>query len=126
MRYTGIQNAEPKHSEWLKSLDFYKEDLDILINRLNEVAGKNNSKEAEIAIEHFENQFDIQRQNISDLQHRVKSNLHSCANDVQQHAGKVNELVAHDIKEIEQDMTDFEKAIKEFRKEFSLFLSKWM
>lgn len=126
MRYTDIQRTDPKHNEWLSSLDFYKEDLGILITRLNEVASKNTGKEALIDIEHFENQFEIQQQNISNLAHRIKSNEHACAVEVKQHAGKVDEEVVSEIKTIEKDMTAFENTIRNLRSDFNIFLSKWM
>ena len=127
MRYTDIQNTPAKkHNDWLKSLDFYREDLGILTGRLNEVAGKNSSNEARVGIEHFENQFEIQRHNINDLQHRIKANVHSCATDVREHAGKVNIVAAQGIEELETSVALFEETIKKLRKEFNLFLSKWM
>lgn len=126
MHYTDMLKSGTKHNEWLKALDFYKEDLDILTNRLTEVAGKNTGQEAEVSIEHFENKFAIQRQVISDLQHRIQANEHSCAADIRQHAGKVNEITTADIKKIEKDVTSFENEIKELRKEFNVFLSRWM
>jgi len=126
MRYTDLQRTEAHHNEWLSSLDFYKEDLGILTTRLNEVAGKNTGEEAMINVERFENQFKIQQQNISDLEHRIKSNMHACAVEAKHHAGKVDEAVVKEIKTLERDMAGFEKNIKELRKDFNLFLAKWM
>ncbi|RYY18444.1 MAG: hypothetical protein EOO04_23965 [Chitinophagaceae bacterium] len=117
MRYTDIQNIANKQNDWLKSLDFYKEDLDILTNRLNEVSAKNTGKDMLASVDHFESRFDIQRQNISNLQHRVKATIHSCATDIQQHAGKVNERLVQDSKKNEEDLSFFETDIK--------FLALW-
>ncbi|HEX2847815.1 MAG TPA: hypothetical protein VHN59_14800 [Chitinophagaceae bacterium] len=126
MRYTDLQHTEAHHNEWLSSLGFYKEDLDILTTRLNEVAGKNTGEEAMKNVEHFENLLEIQRQNISKLEHRIRSNMHASAVEVKHHAGKVDETVAGEMKILEREMADFEKNISQLRKDFNLFLSEWM
>lgn len=126
MTYTDINNIDVNYKEWLGSLEFYKDDLDILSNRLTEVARKNTGSEALKGVEHFQNQFDIQRQHISDLQHRIKSSLRICAEDVKHHAGKVSTAAADSVKSIEQDISGFEKNIKELRHEYNSFLVKWM
>ena len=64
MSYTNASNLGVQHNEWLRKLEFYKEDLDILEKRLLEVSDKNTSTEARAGIEHFQNQFMIQRKNI--------------------------------------------------------------
>lgn len=126
MSYTDIQRVDAHHNEWLNTLGFYKEDIGILTERLNEVAGKNTGQEAEMGMEHFENQFKIQQQNISDLEHRIKSNMHACATDIKQHVGKVDEKVIEEINSIKTDLESFEKNIQQIRKDFNIFLSKWM
>jgi septation ring formation regulator EzrA len=126
MSYTNISHLGNAQSEWTSSLDFYQKDLDILDKRLLEVARKNTGEEAAKGIEHFQNQFDIQRQNISDLRHRIQSNNHQAATDVKKHGGHINELVVDNKEVIGDDMASFEKTMKELRQEFNTFLSKWM
>lgn len=126
MRYTDLQHAGAHYNEWLNSLGFYKEDLGILTTRLNEVAGKNTGDDAVKDVEHFENQFEIQQQNISNLEHRIRSNMHTSSVEIRHHAGKVDEAVAAEVKVLEREMAGFEKNIRQLRKDFNIFLSKWM
>lgn len=126
MSYTNISHLGNTQSEWMKSLDFYEKDLGILDKRLVEVARKNTGDEAAKGIEHFQNQFDIQLQNISDLKHRIQSNNHQAATDVKRHGGHINEQVVDNKEMIGTDMVTLEKTIKELRQEFNVFLSKWM
>lgn len=126
MSYTNISHLGTIQSEWMNSLEFYTNDLSILDKRLVEVAGKNTGADASKGIEHFQNQFDIQRQNISDLKHRIQSNNHQAAVDAKDHAGHVNESVIDNKEMIGTDMATLDKTIKELRQEFNEFLSKWM
>lgn len=126
MSYTNVRNLGNKQSEWLNSLDFYQNDLVILDKRLLEVAGKNTGAEASKGIEHFQNQFDIQRQNISNLKHRIQANNKQAANDVLVHGNQVNETVIDEKEAIGENMITLEKTIEELRQEFNVFLTKWM
>jgi hypothetical protein len=126
MSYKNASVLGNEQKEWISSLEFYDNDILILSKRLLEVAGKNTGKEGATGIEHFQNQFDIQRQNISDLKHRIQSNHHHAAADAKRHAGHVDELVVDINEVIASDMQTFEKTIKELRQQFNVFLSKWM
>lgn len=126
MIYTDLSHIDTSHNEWLSSLEFYKDDIDILNNRLLEITKKNTGNEAREGIEHFQNQFDIQRQNISDLEHRIKANLRNCAEDIKYHAGKVSTVQADTAESLQNEMVNFEKWIKDLRDQYNSFLAKWM
>jgi hypothetical protein len=126
MSYTNVSHLGTQQNEWMNSLEFYNKDLEILSKRLLEVAGKNTGEEAAKGIEHFQNQFIIQRRNISDLKHLITANHQQAAEDVKHHAGRVNETVVDTKETIGDDMASFEKRMKELRQEFNVFLSKWM
>ncbi len=57
--------------EWNASIEFYLVDLDILQNRLIEVAGKNTKTAVMEGVEHFQNQFIVQKDNLQSLRHKV-------------------------------------------------------
>lgn len=126
MSYTNASNLGVQHTEWVKTLDFYKSELSILENRLTEVAGKNSGADAMAGVEHFQNQFIIQRNNIDELKHAVNEHSHLTAEDAKHHAGKVETGLVSDHKKIEADVKQFEIVINELRHEFNAFLSKWM
>jgi septation ring formation regulator EzrA len=126
MSYTNVNHLGTSQNDWKRSLEFYVQDIAILDKRLVEIAGKNTGPEAAEGIEHFQNQFDIQRQNISNLNHRILANNQQAAIDVKQHAGHINEEVLDNKETIGDDMQSFEKRMNELRHEFNSFLSKWM
>lgn len=126
MTYADISKIDINLNERIGTLEFYKDELDILSHRLLEVSGKNTDSEVQKSVEHFQNQFDIQRQNISDLQHQIRSGIHNCVEDIKFHAGKVSTTVTEKIRAINDEVLLFEKKMKELRTDYNRFLSKWM
>ena len=65
-------------NEWTRNIDFYFADLTILQERLNEVANKNTKEPVMANVEHFQNQFIVQKDNLQVLKHKItvqKDNL---------------------------------------------------
>lgn len=126
MSYTNAAHLSTEHKEWLGKLDFYEKELGILKERLTEIAGKNSSLEARTGIEHFQNQFIVQQNTIDELKHTVKENAHLAFEDVKQHAGRVGSGIVDEYKIINDTIKSFEKVVHDLRREFNLYLSKWM
>lgn len=59
-----LEALHSEHREWLNKLDFYKDDLVVLRQRLEEVAARNTLREIMAQVEHFQNLFIIQRNEI--------------------------------------------------------------
>ena len=126
MSYTNTAQLGLEHKEWISKLDFYIEELHIMENRLTEVATKNSSIEARAGMEHFQNQFIVQKNNIDELKHKIKEEAHLAFNDASQHAGRVEEHRIEEYKTMGAEIKDFEKVVNELRHEFNQYLSKWM
>jgi hypothetical protein len=126
MNYTNTAQLGNEHSEWAGKLDFYKNDLDILRNRLAEIASKNSNSDARAGIEHFQNQFIIQRNNIDELRHSINETAHQAFVEVKDHAGHVSISSVAEYKKTTEDINAFEKVINELRREFQIFSAKWM
>lgn len=126
MTYTNISNLDSDLRMWDKGLEFYRDELTILEKRLMEVTRKNNSQEAMEGVEHFQNQFMIQRKNIQDIRHELKNYKASIGYDVQHHAGRVSTELVEDGKVVRDKWEGLEKIMNGLRREFNTFLSKWM
>lgn len=126
MSYSSPSEIGTQHAEWLQKLDFYKQELDILKNRLTEVAGRNTHPDVMAGIEHYQNQFIVQRNNIDEYRHAVNEHTTRVKNDIQHHAGKVDTMVLTEHKRLTEGITQLEKVINELRQDFNAFLSKWM
>lgn len=124
---TTKANIFDQHSEnqnWLKSLEFYKEEISILNKRLQEVTGKNNAPDFLKEVEHYQNQFIVQRNNIDELAHAIKMNEKEIVKEVNANSIAVEhrKVESH---EAEADFLGyFEKNFAELRTEYNKFLSK--
>lgn len=122
----NIIDQHLENQDWLKRLAFYKEEIVILKERLDEVTTKNNALDFLKDVEHFQNQFIVQRNNIDELGHSIKMNEQRLVNEVNANP------VAVDRRKVENHVTEedfigyFEKNFAELRTEYNKFLSKWM
>lgn len=126
MNYTSVAHCGHEHQEWIKAMDFYKDDLQLLQKRLMEIAGKNNGHDTMAEVEHFQNQFIVQRNNIDELRHSIKEHENVVAADARVHAGKMESSHSGRHAELKDQVVSFEKIFNELRHEFNIFLSKWM
>lgn len=60
------------HKTWLNYLAFYKDEMQVLQKRLEEVAANNTSHEVLAMVEHFQNQLILQREQHDILRHDIK------------------------------------------------------
>ena len=56
-----IYNQHEENNTWISSLNFYKDDLKFLENKLSEISTKYTDKTILSLVEHFQNQFIIQK-----------------------------------------------------------------
>jgi predicted nuclease with TOPRIM domain len=121
-----IYDQHLENQDWLKRLDFYKEELNILKERLQEVTSKNTNADFLKSVEHFQNQFLIQRNHVDELAHQIKANENALVKEIEHNPVAVDhrKVESHDA---ETDfMTFFEKNFAELRAQFNVFLAKWM
>ncbi|MBK7148678.1 MAG: hypothetical protein IPH78_07580 [Bacteroidetes bacterium] len=111
-------------SDWMRELAFYKEELSLLNGRLGEIAKKNNTGEVLAEVEHFQNKFIVQNEQLDILKHDVNK----CNEDV---LAKAKEAPTHlDEKthsvneELHARMKDFTKYFADLRMEFNKFAGK--
>ena len=122
----GIYKQHEENTTWINKLDFYKDEIKILTGRLEEITTKNNQDDVLAQVEHFQNQWIIQRNNIDEIAHLVKANEATLLAEIK------NNPVAVDHRKMEyhaqeKDLVEgFEKNFNEIRGEFNRFSAKWM
>ena len=84
MKKVNITHVNNEHGYWLRSLNFYKTEISILRGILTEIASKNTGSETMKEVDHFENQFKIQSENIDRLSHNIHANLSKMSAQAQQ------------------------------------------
>ena len=126
MKEINIKHISNLHTDALRSLDFYKQEITILTKRLEELAADNTGLEVAVKVEHFQNQFLIQHNNIDELKHSLHENLKKIENQVKESAGFISKLSAAENLELYDQYLKEEKIINGIRQEFNRFASKWM
>lgn len=126
MSYVNILKAGTDHTIWMKGLEFYRDELDLMSKRLLDISGKNTSADATKGVEHFQNQFMIQQKNISDLKHEVKNFVKGMSNDAKEHSGHIDEVYIRQGDSLRERYEQLEQIMHTLRHEFNEFLSKWM
>ena len=122
----SIYKQHEENTEWLKKLDFYKDEISILKGRLEELATKNNAQEVLAEVERFQNQFIIQRNNIDEIAHKVHEHEQSLLEEIRSNPVAVDHRKV-EYHAVEQDLVNsFEKVFNEVREDFNKFSSKWM
>ncbi|HET9056906.1 MAG TPA: hypothetical protein VFN30_08680 [Chitinophagaceae bacterium] len=125
MTSASISHLTNEHIDWLRALDFYDKEIGFMQTRLAEIASKNDGEEVMKGVEHFQNQFIIQKNNIDELQHDIKINLQQLSHEATNAIGyEIFSLYEHES--MREDFMGFEKIMLDLRHEFNHFLSKWM
>jgi len=115
-----------EHFDWLKAIDFYKDDLSVLQKRLAEVAFKNTGKEVMADVEHFQNQIIVQRNNLEELSHGIYEHIHHVVEDSRVHAGRVAQPLVEEHSQKKDEFQSLMHVIKGLRSEFNHFIAKWI
>lgn len=123
---TSVTHLSNEHNDWLRSLDFYKQELNILKERLTEIAGKNTGEEAEKGFDHYENQLKIQVTNIDTLRHNINENLSKLAQESKEALGHVDKDLISNHDAFRDKVITLENDVNELRHEFNKFAAKWM
>jgi hypothetical protein len=123
---TFIFDQHAENQDWLKRLDFYKEELLIVNERLGELTRKNNDSNFLKEVEHFQNQFVIQRNSIDELGHNIRSNENQLIQEINQNPVAVDHRKVETHEAEAEFMGYFEKNFANLRAEFNQFASKWM
>ncbi|MFA6944674.1 MAG: hypothetical protein WC220_02120 [Pedobacter sp.] len=126
MKEINIKHINNLHNDALRSLDFYKQEITILTKRLEEVAADNTGHEVAEKVEHFQNQFLIQHNNIDDLKHRIHENLNKIEDQIKESAGFISKASVAENAELYEQYLTTEKVINDVRQGFNRFVSKWM
>lgn len=127
MTKVSISHLTNAHTDWLRALDFYKQELGILRARLTEIAGKNTDAEVLKQVEHFENQFTIQADNINVLSHDIRANLTAIAAEANTAgAGYIHGALVDQHTALGSRFETEQKIINELRQAFNQFAAMWM
>lgn len=123
---SAVSHGGADHLQWIKEIEFYKDEFNVFTKRLEEIVRKNTDRNVMAEAEHFQNQFIIQQNNIDEIKHSVTRHSSKVAADSKEHAGRIKTLLVIEHEDLQNRMAVLEKSIRDIRNDFNKFLSKWM
>lgn len=115
-----------EHQLWRSEIRFYADELKIYQNRLDEIASKNNSTEVVKQIEHFQNSFIIQKEQLDITNHEIKVHEEALVKFAKENPIAIDHRLFDDHTVIHEKVDTFRKLYTELKNEFKRFLEKWM
>lgn len=122
----SIYKQHEENTEWISKLDFYKDEIEILRGRLEEITSKNNAQEVLSMVEHFQNQWIVQRNNIDEISHLVSANETALKAEINSNPVAVDHRKVEYHAQEQELVNSFEKNFNDLRQEFNTFAAKWM
>lgn len=113
-----------EHLDWLKQIQFYKDDLAILQKRLEEAAVKNTSYESRAHVERFQNQFIRQAEVIDELRHAIKEHENKLERSAKSNPVAFDHRLMIDHVDQRQNFHRFVELYDSMRDDFYRFLSR--
>jgi hypothetical protein len=126
MNQVSIYSMDADYKEMLNKVEFYKFDITVLQNRLEEVAKKNSAPEVLSMVEHFQNQYILQNEQADILHHEIKVSRKEIENEVNKNPVAVDHRKMNDDTELREKVELFEKTMSVLRNESIRFFAKWM
>jgi hypothetical protein len=123
---TAVYAQHFDHAAWINKLKFYRDEITILTKRLEEISSKNNRKDVLALVDHFQNQFLIQENNINNILHLIKRDEKKLTLEMAAHPVAVDHKKKDDHFKEREDVETFEKSFNDLRTEFKTFAAKWM
>ncbi len=113
-----------EHKEWLVKLEFFKSELDIFEKMLGEIAMKNNATDIRSKVEHFQNQFLLQRHRLTEVKQNVNKSESAIASQLMDNIIAWDRQTVKKEGELRSAINTFDHLFAELKKEFKLFLEK--
>lgn len=121
-----IYEMHQEHAEWLNKLAFYKDELEIMKNRLAEIAQKYTSNDILAQVEHFQNQFIVQAEQLDILKHNINEHEEYLQQRLNENHVAADRQTSSDSPQIRESVVSFERIFNGLRQEFNQFLAKTM
>lgn len=112
------------HMEWLNALRFYKDELGIFENRLEDIVRRNTHGEVMAELEHFQNQFIREREVIDELRHDIKQHENLIEKEAKEHPVAIDHRYFTDHVELRDRMETYEKIYRELKSDYNRWLAK--
>lgn len=121
-----IDDLHFEHERWRKELDFYKDELPVFQRRLEEVASRYTDQAVLAELDHFVNQFTIQKIAFDELAHDIHAHEATLAKYAKEKPVAVDHVLFEDHEPLRDRMETARKIFADLKIEFNRYLAKWM
>ena len=123
----SIRSLHMEFQLWTRELIFYKEEIKIFEDHLSAILKRNNKNDVPAQVEHFQNQFILQKEVIDFLKHDLQVSERQLAACVYEMSGDGIENIKMDNHgTLRERVMTFRKIYKDIKNEFRRFEMHWM
>ena len=123
----SIRSLHMEYQLWTRELIFYKEEIRIFEDHLSAILKRNNKNGVPAQVEHFQNQFILQKEVIDFLKHDLQVSERQLAGFVYEMSGDgIDNIKMDNHGSLRERMTTFRKIYKDIKNEFRRFEMHWM
>jgi hypothetical protein len=127
MKKISITHINNRHNDWLRATSFYQQEIEILKKRLTEIAGKNTNADMLPQVEHYENQFKVQADQLDRLNHDIEAYVATLAREASDSkAGYVEADLLKQHELLDERYQQEATIVNDLRHEFNRFATHWM
>lgn len=122
----SLNTLHHQGNDWLRELEFYKEEIAILSGRLEEVISKNTHEPVTSQVEHFQNKFTVLRELVDTLKHDVTEREKKIEEIAKTRPEHIDEHFNTEKDSVFVRMKDIAANFADTRFQFNRFLAKTM
>jgi hypothetical protein len=118
----SIPKLHLEYKLWMNDLNFYKEEINLYERYLADIIHKNTSKETAVGVEHFQNQFIVQKNVIDYLKHDLNVSEKQLAGFAKELSGLgLDNIKMDNHTKLRERMKTFKTLYEDMKKEFREF-----
>jgi hypothetical protein len=123
----SIRSLHLEYQLWTRELVFYKEEIKIFEDHLEAILQRNNKNGVPAQVEHFQNQFILQKEVIDYLKHDLIVSEIQLADFAQGLSDEgIDSIKMDNHGKLRERVATFRKIFKEIKGEFRRFEMQWM
>lgn len=107
-------------------LVFYRQELELLRNRLEELAAHNTKTEVAARIEQFQNQFIRQHEVNDELRHKITVHQEKLVNYAKENPVAIDRVLFDDNDSLADEITRYGELYKDMKDGFYRFVAEWL
>lgn len=126
MKASNLSTLHFEHLNWENELSFYKGQIKLYTDRVEELTEKNTKQEIRAALTQFDNQFKVQNEVIDTLMHAIKKEEVTLTEAAEKNVIKAMHTHFENHDNMHAEMAKFHTIYAEIKRKFLRFCEEWM